>query len=119
MKSQKRVHGFKIALLIFLIILLLLALLIAVGYGYYRSKVEMLQPDQVIAPEDMILSQDEMDELVEDSHELADQMNERDLLLLGLTGGCSALMTYPPEGISLENTSITFFYFNTNLLKLQ
>lgn len=35
--------------------------------------------------------------------ELADQMNERDLLLLGLTGGCSALMTYPPEGISLED----------------
>ena len=77
MKSQKRVRGFKIALLIFLIILLLLALLIAVGYGYYRSKVKMLQPDQVIAPEDMILSQDEMDELVEDSHELADQMNQQ------------------------------------------
>ena len=35
--------------------------------------------------------------------ELADQMNERDLLLLGLTGGCSALMGYPVEGVSLDD----------------
>ena len=35
--------------------------------------------------------------------ELAEQMNERDLLLLGLTGGCSALMGYPVEGVSLDD----------------
>ena len=35
--------------------------------------------------------------------EIADQMNEKDLLLLGLTGGCSALMGYPVEGVSLDD----------------
>lgn len=35
--------------------------------------------------------------------ELAEQMNEKDLLLLGLTGGCSALMGYPVEGVSLDD----------------
>jgi len=35
--------------------------------------------------------------------ELAEQMNEKDLLLLGLTGGCSALMGYPVEGVTLDD----------------
>lgn len=77
MKSRKRMHGFKIALLIFLTILLILALLVAVGYGYYHSKIEMLQPDQIIAPENMVLSPEEMEKLDEDSQDLANQMNEQ------------------------------------------
>lgn len=35
--------------------------------------------------------------------EIAEQMDEQDLLLLGLSGGCSALMGYPVEGITLED----------------
>lgn len=35
--------------------------------------------------------------------DVAEQMGEKDLLLLGLTGGCSALMGYPVEGTTLED----------------
>ena len=35
--------------------------------------------------------------------ELADQMGPEDLLLVGLTGGCSALMGYPVKGTTLED----------------
>lgn len=35
--------------------------------------------------------------------EIAEQMDDHDLLLVGLSGGCSALMGYPVEGISLED----------------
>lgn len=35
--------------------------------------------------------------------ELAEQMNERDLLLVGLSGGCSALMGYPSKGLTLDD----------------
>ena len=35
--------------------------------------------------------------------DIAEQMGPDDLLLLGLTGGCSALMGYPVEGTTLED----------------
>ena len=35
--------------------------------------------------------------------ELAEQMGPKDLLLVGLTGGCSALMGYPVEGTTLDD----------------
>lgn len=35
--------------------------------------------------------------------DVAEQMGEKDLLLLGLTGGCSALMGYPVKGTTLED----------------
>lgn len=35
--------------------------------------------------------------------EVAEQMGSNDLLLLGLTGGCSALMGYPVKGTTLED----------------
>lgn len=35
--------------------------------------------------------------------DIAEQMGSKDLLLLGLTGGCSALMGYPVEGTTLSD----------------
>lgn len=35
--------------------------------------------------------------------EIADQMGPDDLLLMGLSGGCSSLMGYPVEGITLQD----------------
>ncbi len=35
--------------------------------------------------------------------EVCEQMTERDLLLVGLSGGCSALMGYPSKGLTLED----------------
>ena len=35
--------------------------------------------------------------------ELCEQMTPRDLLLVGLSGGCSALMGYPSKGLTLED----------------
>ncbi len=39
--------------------------------------------------------------------EIADQMGPEDLLLMGLSGGCSALMGYPVEGITLQDLKDT------------
>ncbi len=38
--------------------------------------------------------------------EIADQMEQNDLFLVGLSGGCTALMGYPVEGITLEEMQL-------------
>ena len=62
------------------IVLVVVALVLAVAYGYYRSKIGMLQPDETRAP-DATLTSEDVAALEAEGQELASQM---DSLLEGL-----------------------------------
>lgn len=82
----------RIVLAVLLVLLLLIGLLAVSAYAYYRSKINMLQPDETHSSEDMVLDPSEEQELNDQSQELNSSMNEI----------VSGLETVPPVTSDVE-----------------
>lgn len=80
---KKHIPGFLIFLLV---LILLIGLVVGAVYAYYRSKIDLLQPDETFASEDMVLDPSEEQELNDHSQELNTEMDDI----------VSGLVTIPP-----------------------
>lgn len=72
MKEKKKGFGvLKVLLIILLVFFLLAAILLGLAYGYYRSKIDLLQPD---APVTETLSSSDEEEVDNNAQDLVDEM---------------------------------------------
>lgn len=77
MKKDKQSLGGKILrgiLIALLVLVLLVGILLLAAYGYYRSKIAMLQPDETVNYEDMTLNASQEQELNQEGQELSDEL---------------------------------------------
>ncbi len=71
MKEKKKFGCLRVLLIILLVLLLLVFTIVALVYGYYRSKIGLLQPDP---PMTETLSASDEEEVNDNAQDLADQM---------------------------------------------
>ena len=75
-ENHRKIPILRIILIILLILLLLIGLLAVSAYTYYRSKIDMLQPDETQSSEELILDSSEEQELNDQSQELNSEMDQ-------------------------------------------
>lgn len=82
-KKQRGLGGklLRAILIILLVLVLLVVTLLGAAYLYYRSKIELLQPDETLPSEDRTLDASQEQELNDQSQDLNSSMND---LLAGL-----------------------------------
>ena len=64
----------KIILIILLVAALLIVALLCAGYWYYRSKIDLLQPDETLSSEDRVLDASQEQELLDQGQDLNDEI---------------------------------------------
>ena len=64
----------KIILIILLVAALLIVALLGAGYWYYRSKIDLLQPDETLSSEDRVLDASQEQELLDQGQDLNDEI---------------------------------------------
>lgn len=76
MDELPRKRYLRTILIVLLVLILLLGLTVGAAYAYYRSKINLLQPDETQSSEDRVLDSSEEQELNDQSQEMNAEMDD-------------------------------------------